>query len=94
MEINAVHKLDDNLAIISVAERDDGKYLCFTDKDDAKLCIKVPRPVPEEHNIKRFAVVMDAFPDTCPCGCGCQYVVFFGERMLVIPGTWIPCPHH
>lgn len=94
METNVVRKLDDNLAIISVVERDGGKYLCFTDKDDAKLCIKVPSLVPEKHNKKHFAVVMDAFPDTCLCGCGCKFRVFNGVTLLVIPGTWIPCPHH
>jgi hypothetical protein len=96
--------LADDEAIVSVALKDDGKSLCFTDKNGAKLYVdsgeegarlRMESPCLQQSapGFRYTVFAYHAYPGPCGCGCGCTCDVIAG-RLICITSTGQLCPHH
>jgi hypothetical protein len=93
------HNLADNEAIVSVVLKDDGRSLCFTDKNGAKLyvdtseegttlCIESPGLPQSTPGFKSTVLAYGAF--SAPCGCTCDFIA---GQLICITSTGQLCPH-
>jgi hypothetical protein len=98
------HNLADNEAIVSVVLKDDGKSLCFTDKNGAKLYVdtgkkgaslRIESPSLQQSTpgFKSTVLAYHAYSAPCGCGCGCR-CGFIAGQLVCLTSTGQLCPHH
>lgn len=98
------NNLAENEAIVSVVLKDDGKSLCFTDKNGAKLHvdtgeegarlrIESPGLPPSAPGFKSTVLAYHAYSAPCGCGCGCT-CTFIARQLICLTSTGQLCPHH
>lgn len=98
------HNLAENEAIVSVVFKNDGKSLCFTDKNGAKLYvdageegttlrIESPGLQPSASGFEPAFLAYGAYSFPCACGCGCTCTIV-ARQVICLTSTKQLCPHH